>query len=89
MKKYILIVSLLIALLSVGRLTEGEGKSIEVSTNDGCKCYANGSAFSPGYWTCLGGFKAVCVARYGVGEEARECGWDYVTDGNGDYIRCQ
>jgi hypothetical protein len=87
MKKYILIVSVLIAMLGINRLTSGK-ETVKTANDDGCKCYANGYAYSPGSQSCLGGFKSICVARYGVGEDARDCGWDYVTDSNGNYIRC-
>lgn len=87
MKKTIFILSILILIISLGRFTMSKGQTSS-TIDDGCKCYAEGYAYSPGTTLCLGGFKTRCIARYGVGEEARECGWDYLTDSNGDYIRC-
>lgn len=55
---------------------------------EGCKCYTEGAAFSPGTKKCLGGHWAICVAKTGVGDEAKGCGWNYRKDDKGDYIKC-
>jgi hypothetical protein len=87
MKKTIFILSVLIFIIALGRITMSKGQA-SATLDDGCKCYANGHAHSPDTTLCLGGFRARCIARTGVGEEARDCGWDYLRDSNGDYIRC-
>lgn len=50
---------------------DSAGVMTTTSTNDDCKCYANGESFEPGGTACLGGWRAVCISRNG------NCGWDY------------
>ena len=57
--------------------------------SEGCKCYTEGAAFSPGTKKCLGGNQAICIAKTGVGDSARNCGWDYRKDEKGNMIKCQ
>ena len=59
-----------------------------LSNSDGCKCYVDGRAVYPGTKSCVGGSEAICIAKKGVGDEAKECGWDYKKDKDGNNIKC-
>ena len=82
--KFLVIAAVLSTLLA----SNAHSKKSHVDVEQGCKCYANGTSYSPGQDTCLGGSKARCIARSGVGDSARECGWDYLKDGSGNTFRC-
>jgi len=76
------------ALLFSNKPIEISAPKVVAESANGCGCYENGEFYSPGYQLCLGGNRAVCVARKGFGQEAAECGWDYFRDTYGNFVRC-